>query len=136
MSKAKVEWKVGLFVLVTLVILGGLMVLFSKGASVFTSTYEVRLKTTNVGLLIEGAPILMAGVQVGTIDRIRLDAGGKSVTLSAQIESRFRIFRDARFVIDQIGLLGDQYVSVIPEANEGPWLKDGDEVLCEEPFNM
>jgi phospholipid/cholesterol/gamma-HCH transport system substrate-binding protein len=39
-------------------------------------------------------------------------------------------------VIEQIGFLGDQYVAVYPQSNAGAILKDGDEVPCEEPFNL
>jgi phospholipid/cholesterol/gamma-HCH transport system substrate-binding protein len=135
MEKRHLEWKVGIFVLVTVVVLAGLMLLFSKGFR-FSSTYTLRLTTSNVGLLIAGAPVLMAGVEIGHIDRIRLDPSGKSVTLWVEVKSQYSIYRDARFVIDQIGLLGDQYISVIPQVNIPPVLKDGDQAPCEEPFNV
>jgi phospholipid/cholesterol/gamma-HCH transport system substrate-binding protein len=136
MEKTHLEWKVGLFLVICLALVAGLLLLFSKGTTFLTSTYTLRLKTPNVGLLTPGAPALMAGVKIGHIDRIELDPGGKSVTLWVKILKRYPVRRDARFVTDQIGLLGDQFISVATQENTAPLFKDGDEGALEEPLNM
>ena len=58
------------------------------------------------------------------------------MTIRLNIYNRNKIYHDARFVIEQSGFLGDKYVSVIPTTNSLPLLKDGDEVPCQEPFNL
>lgn len=136
MSKAKLEWKIGLFMLVAIVLAGGLLLSFSKGASVFAPTYNVRLRTSNIGGLIRGAKVVLAGVPVGSVSRIELDPSGKSVVAVLRLYNRFQIHSDASFFIEQAGFLGDQYVFVKAEQNQGPMLKDGDEVVCKEPFNF
>ena len=45
MEKSRLEIKVGLFVSIGLVLVVTLMVWFSKGASLFRSTYTLRLHT-------------------------------------------------------------------------------------------
>jgi phospholipid/cholesterol/gamma-HCH transport system substrate-binding protein len=136
MDKSRLEIKVGLFVLVGLVLLAAMLIQFSKGASLFRGTYELRLHASNVGGLKQRAGVLLAGVQVGTVSSIQLAEDGKSVTILLKIYSQEKIYHDARFVIEQSGFLGDQYVSVIPTTNSPPLLKDGDEVDCQEPFNL
>ena len=136
MSQKRLEWKVGAFVVVCLALLGLLVLNFSKGLTFFTPTYTVRLRTTNVGGIKREAAVLMAGVPVGNVTGAELSSGGKSVIVFLKILSRYRIHGDAVFTIDSMGFLGDQYVAIIPGRNEAPELKDNDEVICREPFNL
>lgn len=136
MDKSRLEIKVGLFVFIGLVLLAVLLIMFSKGASLIHGTYELRMTASNVGDLKERAGVLLAGVQVGTVSSIQLADDGKSVTILLNIYNRNKIYSDARFVIEQSGFLGDKYVSVIPTTNSLPLLKNGDEVPCQEPFNL
>ena len=136
MEKSRLELKVGLFVLVGLALLAVLIIQFSKGTSIFRSTYDLRLHANNVGGLKPRAGVLLAGVQVGNVSGINLAGDGKSVTILLKIYKEYKIYRDARFVIEQAGFLGDQYVSVIPTANTDRLLVNGDEVDCQEPFNL
>src|SRR5208337_598451 len=136
MDKSRLEIKVGLFVFLGLVLLAALLIMFSKGASLFHGTYELRLHASNVGGLKQRAQVLLAGVQVGTVSTIQLANDGKSVIILLKIYNQDKIYHDARFVIEQSGFLGDQYVSVIPTSNAPPVLADGADINCQEPFNL
>jgi phospholipid/cholesterol/gamma-HCH transport system substrate-binding protein len=136
MNKSRLEWKVGLFVLIGLVILGMLLVQFGKGTSFFRPTYQIRLHAVNVGGLKVRAAVLMSGVQVGTVSDIKLAPDGKSVTMILRIYSEYAIHPDARFVIEQSGFLGDNYVAILPTENKGDILKNGDEAEADSPFNL
>jgi len=136
MDKSRLETKVGLFVLLGLVLLAVLLIQFSKGTSIFRGTYELRLHASNVGGLKERASVLLAGVQVGSVSGVELPPDGKSVTILLRIYKNYKIYHDARFVIQQSGFLGDQYVAIIPTDNQLPLLQDGADVECEAPFNL
>jgi phospholipid/cholesterol/gamma-HCH transport system substrate-binding protein len=136
MEKSRLEIKVGLFVLVGLALLAVLLIQFSKGTSLFESTYVLRLHATNVGGLKTRAAVLLAGVQVGSVADIQLADDGKSVTILLKTYKRFKIYSDARFVIEQSGFLGDQYVAIIPTLNQGHLLENNEDVPCQEPFNL
>ncbi|MHC1770004.1 MAG: MlaD family protein [Verrucomicrobiia bacterium] len=136
MNSSRLEWKVGLFVLISLGLAAALIMKFSKSTSIFVKTYEVRMTTSNVGGITPGATVLMAGVPVGRVESINLDESGTLVTMHVQVESRFRIHQDARFTIEQAGFLGDQYIAVTPTENEAPILQPKDTVHVEEPFNL
>jgi phospholipid/cholesterol/gamma-HCH transport system substrate-binding protein len=120
MDKSRLEMKVGLFVLVGLVLTAAVLIQFSKGTSLFRGTYELRLHATNVGGIKERAGVLLAGVEVGSVSKIKLADDDKSVTILLKIYKDYPIYHDARFVIEQEGFLGDKYVSVIPTA-AGNW---------------
>jgi phospholipid/cholesterol/gamma-HCH transport system substrate-binding protein len=136
MEQKRLETKVGLFVLIGLVLLALLVIQFSKGASLFRGTYELRLHASNVGGLKPRAGVLLSGVQVGSVSNIKLAGDGKSVTILLKIYKENKIYHDARFVIEQSGFLGDQYVSVITVSNQLPVLTNNAVVDCQEPFNL
>jgi phospholipid/cholesterol/gamma-HCH transport system substrate-binding protein len=136
MEKSRIELKVGLFAAVAILLLCILLILFSKSTSLFRGTEDVYMTASNVGGLKERAAVLLAGVQVGTVYAIKLADDGRTVRIDLKVYSEYKIHKDARFVIEQSGFLGDQYVSVIPTENKGDILTNHSEVVCEEPFNM
>ncbi len=138
MSERNYTWKVGLFVAIGLALLGGLLLTFSKGLSVFTPTYKVSLKATSVGGLKKNANVLLSGVPVGRVVGFDVAPDGKGVLIYLSIEARYkdRIRGDARFSIQQQGLLGDQYVDISPQENKAAPIEPGVEIKAEEPFSF
>ena len=136
MSENRFEFKVGIFILIALTVLAGLMVNFSKGVSFFTATYHLNLRTLNVGGIKANAGVLMSGVLIGNVALAELAPDGKSVILRLRVLKKFQVRSDAVFVIEQSGFLGDQYVAVYPRSQTNAFLADGAEVSCQEPFNI
>jgi phospholipid/cholesterol/gamma-HCH transport system substrate-binding protein len=136
MEKKRLEWKVGFFTLVGLVLLALLLVQFSKGTAFFRPTYQLQMHAINVSGLKRHASVLLSGVQVGTVSEIKLSPDGKSVVIYLTIYDGTSIYPDARFVIETSNLLGDQYVAVIPAENVGTPLTNNAVVECERPFNL
>lgn len=136
MEKPRLELKVGLFILVGLALLATLLLQFSKGTSLWRGTYTLHLHAPNVGGIKPRASVLLAGVQVGSVSSVHLSQDDKSVTINLKIYKDYPIYRDSRFVIQQSGFLGDQYVSIIPTKNKLPVLTNNADVECEAPFNL
>jgi phospholipid/cholesterol/gamma-HCH transport system substrate-binding protein len=136
MSQARKELKVGFFVLICLALTALLMVQFGKGTTFFRPTYTIILKSGNAGGLKARSTVFMAGVPVGTISRIQLNPDGKGVTIYLRIYKQFEIHRDATFVIEQFGFLGDQYIAIYPGENKAPRFENMDEAVVKEPFNL
>ncbi|MBM3875933.1 MAG: MCE family protein [Verrucomicrobia bacterium] len=136
MSNQRTEIKVGLFVVIGLVALVALVINFTKGVTAFRPTYTLTLETANVGGLKRNAPVLLAGVEVGKVQGYDLSPDNKSVRVALRIFSNYSIHTDAKFTIEASGFIGDQFVSIAPMKNLGPFLKDGDVVRAETPFNM
>ena len=136
MNRKPLEIKVGLFVLAGMVLLAGLAILFSKGLKFDWDTYTLNLRAPNAAGLKDRCSVLMSGVPIGSVNGITLAPDGKSVIIGLKLTRKVEIRRDARFLIEQSGMLGDQYVAVIPTDNAGATLRAGDEVPCEAPFNM
>src|SRR5262245_46904581 len=118
MSK-RMEWKVGFFVLIGLILAAIMVMRFSKGTGLST-TYKLNLEARNAGGIIPGAAVLMAGVPIGSVSEIRLAPDGSKVTMVASIYSRFKIAKNAVFSIATVGFLGDRFIAVSP----GPIFED------------
>jgi phospholipid/cholesterol/gamma-HCH transport system substrate-binding protein len=139
MSKRKLEWKVGLFVLIGLVLTAVMIMRFNKGTGL-ASTYKLNLEARNAGGIIPGASVLMAGVPIGNVSDIMLAPDGSKVTMVASIYGRFKIANDAVFSIGTVGFLGDRYISVSPgpsRTGKHPGFRqDNDIVPVEEAFDI
>lgn len=136
MDKSRIEWKVGLFVLIGLVLLAVLLLQFSKGTTFFRPTYDILLQAPTVGGLKVRAQVLMSGVQAGSIADMRLAEDGKSVLITLRIYQQYKIHKDARFTIEQSGFLGDQYVAIRPTQNAGVIFSNGDHAEAEAPLDL
>ncbi|MGC8742394.1 MAG: MlaD family protein [Verrucomicrobiia bacterium] len=135
MSRERLEIKVGVFVFVGLIILAILMVSFSKGTLFLKPTYEVFLKTSNVGGIKSKAAVLMSGVPVGYVEGVNLTEDNFNVLIKLKIYEQYKVRNGSRFVIEQSGFLGDQYIAIYP-TNSGDYIVSGTVVECEEPFNL
>lgn len=136
MSQSRIQTKVGIFLLLGLVLLGGLTILFSRSTPFYKDYYELRLSSGNVGGIKSGAKVLMRGVQVGTVKGTKLNAGGRSVTIFLKIESEYKLYADARFEIEQAGFLGDQFIAIYPTDDLSYVLTNHADVVAKAPFNM
>ncbi len=132
----RLEFKVGIFVAIGLAIIATLMLIFSHGLSFSKPTYILHMKADTVGGLKKQAPVLLAGVQVGAVSDINLAGDGKSVVMTLKIDRSVKLYSDAKFSIDALGFLGDQFVAIRPRTNAEPALKDGDTVYGEPPFDL
>jgi len=115
MAKKGIETAVGLFVL-----LGLLAFLFvALKAANLTSfgrgdSYTVTARFDNIGGLKTRAPVRSAGVVVGRITSISLDAKTYQGVVTMEIERAYQFPKDTSAKILTAGLLGDQYVGLEP----------------------
>jgi len=136
MSEKRHASKVGLFVFIGLVLIAGLLLNFSRSAGLFKSKYRIIMITRSVSGLKEGADVSLSGVRIGNATRIELDHKNKGVKVELTILKEFPLRKDSRFVIEQQGVLGDQFVNVTPGSPAEPLLENGDMVEGNEPFNL
>ena len=123
------EVKVGIFVLVSLVAIAGLVIKFGKLERFSAKTYDIIVVFPNVGGIVRDANVMYAGLPVGKVRDIKLsETGALRVRVTLAIYEGYSIRRDAKFVINQSGLLGDRYVDVIPQSATAAILKPGEEI--------
>lgn len=136
MSEKSQAGIVGLFVFIGLVLIGTLMLTFSRGIGLFKPKYEIIMRTRSVAGLKTGANVFLSGVNIGKVASIKLDQKNNGVLVRLTILQEFSLHNDSRFVIEQQGVLGDQFVNIAPGSPGSPLLKDGAVVEGNDPFNL
>ncbi len=130
-QQRSIEIKVGLFVLICLVVAAAMILKFGKYTRVAEHTYNIDVVFANVGGIVKDASVMLAGISVGKVSGITLDedpTGKMQVKLKLTVYQGVKIRKDAKFVINQAGLLGDRYVDVIPQSGTAALIQDGDVV--------
>ncbi len=85
--------------------------------------YEVIAVFSDVAGLEVGDTVRIAGVQVGRVERIRLEDNQGKVTLV--IDHRVPLYEDATAYVKTYGLLGDRYVTIDPGHSRFPRVNPG-----------
>ena len=86
--------------------------------------YKVRAVFDNASFLIPGEDVKIAGVKVGTIDRLDLTRDNKAAVVLKIQDPAFRPFRsDATCKVGLQSLIGEQFVECTPTQARGPGVK-------------
>ena len=127
--------KVGVFVLIGLVAFLGMIYALGARARLFEPRYTIHAEFNEVGGLVEGATVRLAGVQIGRVTGVRLpaDPGGKvrvDLTIGRQFANRVRKNSVAR--IETQGLLGDKIIELSVGTVAAAAVKAGDTIDSQE----
>ena len=122
MRERGLEFKVGLLILISSAILVGFI--FVLGNFSLRSGFSIYVDYDYVGSLQAGAPVKVSGIKVGKVSNIEFFGGredkaiGKrvQVRVTAWVEDRVRdsIRADAEYFINTAGVLGEQYLEIVP----------------------
>ncbi len=126
MTKLSVEAKVGFFVVIGMVILAYMSMKVGKFEYAGDKGYEVYAHFDSAEGLVKGVPVEIAGVEVGRVKEITLEAGKARVVL--QISPEIQIGEDAEAVIRSKGVLGDKYVEITLGSPQAPSISPGGQI--------
>ena len=126
MSTRSTETLVGVFVLLGM---AALLFLALKAANLTSfsteATYPLSARFDNIGGLKPRAPVRSAGVTVGRVTGITLDPKTYQGVVSMDIRVGFQFPKDSSAKILTSGLLGDQYVGLVPGIDDDNPLATG-----------
>jgi phospholipid/cholesterol/gamma-HCH transport system substrate-binding protein len=134
-----VKLRVGVFVILALLTFLGLIYALGARARLFESRYTIHAEFTEVGGLLEGATVRLAGVQIGRVTAVTLPGqpGGK-VRVDLTIAKRFsdRIRKNSVARIETQGLLGDKIVEITVGDATAPPLAPGEMLVSRDPADL
>jgi len=138
-SQKQLKWsqlRVGLTVLFASVTLGVLIFVMSNTGGWLTHKITLRSYFDNAGGLREGAPVRLAGVDIGNVTGIRIVQGKPmtpvEVTMKVNTTYRFKLRKASVTLLSTAGVLGETYVDVDSSAAKGPEATDGDTLAARE----
>src|SRR5206468_3812242 len=130
---------VGVFVLVALAAFLGLVYALGARARLFEAHYTIHADFTEVGGLVDGATVRLAGVQIGRVTGVHLpgEPGGK-VRVDLTIARRYsdRIRRNSIARIETQGLLGDRIVEITVGNATAPPAAPGEVLASRDPADF
>ena len=127
MGRTTLDLWVGAFVVAGI---AALVVLALKVGNLSTynvsESYQLQAHFTNVGGLKPTASVRSAGVLVGRVTGITLDTERYEAKVMMSIDKRYQFPRDTFANILTSGLLGEQYIGLMPGGDDA-MLEDGEE---------
>ncbi len=132
---------VGSFMIVALGAFAVVILSLSAERGIWAPRYHLVAHFENVQGLISGAPVWLAGKQVGTTESVSFgdlasDRPPVRVVLQVDEEVQERIRADSVATIGTIGLLGDRYVEISMGTTAAEVLEDGDELRALQPLSL
>ena len=130
MQSRALEILVGFFVClgVAAVLVLTLRVASLKDVGGKEGSYAVTARFENIGKLSPGNAVKIAGVTVGRVSAITVDADSFEAVVHLEIsKAHSNIPKDSGAKILTAGLLGEQYIGLEPGGDENA-LKDGDQI--------
>jgi phospholipid/cholesterol/gamma-HCH transport system substrate-binding protein len=128
MERTTLDLWVGAFVVAGVV---ALAILAFKVGNLSTynasETYSLKASFNNIGGLKTTASVRSAGVLIGRVTEIKLNAERYEAEVTMSIDKRYQFPKDTLVSILTSGLLGEQYIGLKPGADD-EMLKNGDAI--------
>jgi phospholipid/cholesterol/gamma-HCH transport system substrate-binding protein len=129
------EARVGLVALLGIAVLAGVVVFLRGGAGFRDRGYDLNVVVRNAGGIAVGAPVQMAGIQVGRVTGMEFTPERRA-RITVRIRAGVTIPSGSRFAIATLGLLGDRFIAIVPELEDRPPLPPGATVEGADPFTV
>jgi len=127
MKKTNLEIIVGSFLLAGFISFSWLAVKMGDIDPFANETYPVTARFTSISGLKEGSTIELAGVVVGKVSQIELDAGEYEAVVHLNIDKVVELTDDSIASIRTSGIIGDKFIKLTPGGSD-ILLEAGDEI--------
>lgn len=119
--------KLGLFVVAGLLFLIVMLYMIGRDQNLFSRNMVLRARFTNASGLVAGNNVRYAGIQVGTVKKVKL-VNDTTVEVVMLVDQQYRnnIHKNALASITTEGLIGNRIVSIIPGKGDAAIVDDGD----------
>jgi phospholipid/cholesterol/gamma-HCH transport system substrate-binding protein len=142
MKDRSIEYKVGLLMVAAIALFAAFI--FFLGNFSFHSGYTVYADYDFSGNVQAGAPVKVSGITVGRVEDVSFHGGQLDERTGRRVQVRIKLWiedraresvrSDAEFFINTAGVLGEQYVEIVPGRDwEQPPLEAGSIVVGVNP---
>jgi len=132
-SQKQLKWsqlRVGITVIVASITLGFLLFLMSGTAGLFTPRITLKCYFDNAEGLRIGAPVRLAGVDIGNVTHIGIIKGKPltpvEITMKVSTKYDYSMRRDSSVSLETAGVLGETYLDIDSSQAVGGPVQDGD----------
>jgi len=137
-GKLNLELKVGIFAFIALTILA-LAVFSISEVYIFQPGYRIKVNFGFASGLNVGAIVRVAGIEAGEVKDIELsydrNKGQAKVTLLVWLKQGVKVPRDSSAYVNMLGLIGENYLEIIPGHDYEHLLKEGEALAGRDPLS-
>ncbi len=128
MNNAKLEFTVGIFMLAGIICLAYLSIKLGKMELIGGDNYRITAGFDSVSGLKPGARVELAGVEIGTVEKIGLsDDTGDQARVTMKIREGVKLGDDVIASVRTSGIIGDKFIKLKPGGSD-KLLKDGSRI--------
>jgi phospholipid/cholesterol/gamma-HCH transport system substrate-binding protein len=128
MGKRKIEFYVGIFVLIGITCTGYLFVVPGEMNFIRNKHYTVTAFFTSVSGLKTGAKVEMAGVEIGTVLTVSIDKKRLLAKTELGIDKNIELTEDCIASVKTAGIIGQKYIDISPGGSD-IMLEPGEEIF-------
>jgi phospholipid/cholesterol/gamma-HCH transport system substrate-binding protein len=130
----KFKVRLGLFIIGALVFFVIAIFIIGKQKNLFNPVYKLTTTFYNVSGLQVGNNIRFSGINVGTVDNIKI-INDSTVQVDMLIRQNVQQFikTDCEAGIGSAGIIGDRILVITQGSNDAPLAKDGQQIQSKEP---
>src|SRR5262249_28601247 len=114
-NDSMMKFRLGVFVLGSLILLATLIVLFGELPDFFRSQIHYRVKLSAAPVVVEGTPVRKPGIRMGEVTRVELDPDTGEVTLGLVVERRYQLRVDDVVTLSRSLVLGETAINFTPK---------------------
>src|SRR5262245_59050861 len=119
-SLAWSQLKIGIVSIVAIILAAALIFLLSGQGGFFWQRYSIKTIFNNVAGLGSGAPVRLAGVEIGTVEGVRFVGDRVEIVMEVNKNQQPRITTTSVATLGSISLLGEAAVDITPSSTGTP----------------
>lgn len=124
--------KLGVFVIAGLIVMMVSFYMIGNNTNMFSSSFKLKARFSNLGGLMEGNNVLFSGIHAGTVKNIKI-INDTTIEVAMLIDSKVKSFihNNAEASIGTEGLMGNKVVNIQPVKINSPLVKNGDLLVAQ-----
>jgi phospholipid/cholesterol/gamma-HCH transport system substrate-binding protein len=104
--------------LVVIVLAGVLFLAYQSSSRAGVGGYDIKASFTSVDGVAPGTDVRLNGIKIGSVSSMELDPKTYQAVLHMSIRSDVKIPDDSSIKVTSAGLLGSQYLAVVPGGDD------------------
>ena len=130
------ETKTGLFVLICLATLGGLLIKVGN-FNLFKKGYIIKSHFHFTGGVKKNSAVRLSGVDVGEVKAIRIVYGDDTqVEMDLWLDEGTQVRLDSHAYVTTLGMMGEKYIEIKSGTPAAGYAKEGDSISGDDPVRL
>jgi phospholipid/cholesterol/gamma-HCH transport system substrate-binding protein len=118
MTEQSIRFRLGIFVLAALLILGVMITLFGGLPTIFRVTNPFVIVFPNANGIAVGTPVKKSGVKIGEVRDVKLDDVKGKVNVDIDVDKQYTLRKSDRATLVTALLGGDSFIAFVPPEDE------------------